>query len=232
MSDIRRVIGFAHRGARSEQPENTLPAFQRALDLGASGLESDAWITADGVVVLDHDGVLGPPWRRRPISTARREELPSHIPSLEELFSQCGTRFELSLDVKDPAALLPLLSVGRAAGAAERLWLCYSDWRIMAAWRPVAPECRLVESTNIHWMREGLSARASALAAAGIDAVNLHRTQWDPDRLREVRAAGLYALAWDVQTAADLAEVVALGVDGVYSDHVDRLVEALASGAA
>ncbi len=54
-------IGFAHRGARSERPENTLEAFRRALELGATGLESDAWITADGEVVLDHDGVPGRP---------------------------------------------------------------------------------------------------------------------------------------------------------------------------
>ncbi|MGA1075335.1 MAG: glycerophosphodiester phosphodiesterase, partial [Ilumatobacteraceae bacterium] len=49
-------IMFAHRGARAHAPENTIEAFQLALRLGATGLESDAWLTADGVVVLDHDG--------------------------------------------------------------------------------------------------------------------------------------------------------------------------------
>ena len=51
-------IGFAHRGARAHAPENTLEAFALALRLGATGLESDAWLTADGEVVLDHDGVV------------------------------------------------------------------------------------------------------------------------------------------------------------------------------
>lgn len=50
------MIGFAHRGARAYAPENTLEAFALALKLGADGLESDVWLTADGVPVLDHDG--------------------------------------------------------------------------------------------------------------------------------------------------------------------------------
>ena len=52
-------ITFAHRGARSFAAENTIAAFQTALDRGVSGIESDVWLTADGVPVLVHDGVLG-----------------------------------------------------------------------------------------------------------------------------------------------------------------------------
>ena len=52
-------VAFAHRGARAHAPENTLEAFRLALRLGATGLESDVWLTSDGVPVLDHDGVSG-----------------------------------------------------------------------------------------------------------------------------------------------------------------------------
>ncbi|MBJ7427293.1 MAG: hypothetical protein JHD22_10160, partial [Ilumatobacteraceae bacterium] len=51
-------ITFAHRGARAHLPENTIEAFELALRLGASGLESDTWITRDGIAVLDHDGIV------------------------------------------------------------------------------------------------------------------------------------------------------------------------------
>jgi glycerophosphoryl diester phosphodiesterase len=221
------VIGFAHRGARAERRENTLAAFQRALELGAAGLESDAWLTADGQVVLDHDGVIGPPWRRRAIGTCRRGELPLHIPTLDELYRECGTDFELSLDLKDPAALEGVVGAARSAGASERLWVCHNDWRVMAAWRRSAPEIRLVESSNLAWMREGLGARVSALAAAGVAALNLHRSQWSAEVRNETRSVGLAGFAWDAQTEADLTALVALGVDAVYSDHVDRMVEVL-----
>jgi glycerophosphoryl diester phosphodiesterase len=46
---------YAHRGAAIELPENTLPAFKRALEVGADALETDAHLTADGVIVLSHD---------------------------------------------------------------------------------------------------------------------------------------------------------------------------------
>ncbi|HWE57669.1 MAG TPA: glycerophosphodiester phosphodiesterase [Acidimicrobiales bacterium] len=223
----RQIIAFAHRGAKSECPENTLPAFERALELGATGLESDAWITSDGVVVLDHDGVVGPIWRRRAISTTSRSELPGHIPALNELYQRCGTDFEFSIDVKDPAALEPLVEVARAHGAADRLWLCHNDWRPMAAWRKVASECHLVESSNLAWMKEGLAARVSALAAAGIDALNLHRTQWTDQTRREVHAVGLKAFGWDAQAPADIDALLATGVDGLYSDHVGRMMAAV-----
>ena len=47
-----------HRGARGLAPENALPAFERALDLGVSTLELDIGVTADGVVVVHHDPAL------------------------------------------------------------------------------------------------------------------------------------------------------------------------------
>ena len=57
-SIIDPPIAFAHRGARAYAPENTIEAFQLALRLGATGLESDVWVTSDGIAVLDHDGVV------------------------------------------------------------------------------------------------------------------------------------------------------------------------------
>jgi glycerophosphoryl diester phosphodiesterase len=225
-----QIIGFAHRGGRASGAENTIAAFSRALELGATGLETDAWITADGAVVLDHDGVLGPLWRRRAIAATAAAALPPHIPSLADLYSQCGTDFELSIDVKDPAALLPLIEAAGAFGAAGRLWLCHHDWRVMAGWRAgglVPPECRLVESSNLAWMKEGLGTRVSALSANGLDALNLHRSQWSDEAVREVHAVGLRAFGWDAQTADELAQLVTFGVDGVYSDHVERMMAAL-----
>jgi glycerophosphoryl diester phosphodiesterase len=55
-----------HRGARGLAPENTLPAFARALSLGVTTLEMDSAITKDGVVVVSHDPALNPDITRSP----------------------------------------------------------------------------------------------------------------------------------------------------------------------
>jgi glycerophosphoryl diester phosphodiesterase len=55
-----------HRGARGLAPENTLAGFARALEIGVSTLEMDVAVTADGVVVVNHDPVLNPDIARGP----------------------------------------------------------------------------------------------------------------------------------------------------------------------
>ncbi|MEY2433849.1 MAG: glycerophosphoryl diester phosphodiesterase [Acidimicrobiaceae bacterium] len=223
-------IAFAHRGARAHAPENTLEAFALALRLGASGLESDVWCTADGIAVLDHDGIVGSRLRRRPITAVNRSELPEHIPELADLYAACGTQFELSLDVKDPAAMAPAVTVARAASADApgRLWLCHHDWRQLAEWRPRFPDVRLVDSTRLRHMRLGPERRAAQLADAGIDAVNLHESDWTGGLTTLFHRFNVLSFGWDAQFERVLDNLLAMGVDGVYSDHVDRMMAAVA----
>ena len=225
-------IGFAHRGARAHAPENTIEAFQLALRLGATGLESDAWLTADGEAVLDHDGVVGGWPRRRAIREVDRAALPDHIPTLAELYEACGTGFELSLDVKDPDAAARIVAVAReAAGPApERLWLCHHDWELVATWRQPFGDVKLVDSTRLSRMKQGPERRAAQLADAGIDAVNLHRSDWSGGGLTALfHRFDRLAFGWDCQLERHLEELLDLGIDAVYSDHVDRMVDALAA---
>lgn len=224
----RPPIGFAHRGARAHAPENTLDAFDLALRLGATGLESDVWVTSDGVAVLDHDGVVGR-LRRRPIAEVSRAALPAHIPSLEEFYDAVGAAVPVSLDVKDPAALDATIAAARSAGAAEQLWLCHPDWELVATWRAAAPEVHLVDSTRVHRIKEGHERRAMALRNAGIDALNLHESDWTAGMVTLFHRFGVECLGWDAQLPRVLDRLLATGVDGVFSDHVDRMVDAIAA---
>lgn len=230
---LRPPIGFAHRGARAHAPENTLEAFRLALKLGATGLESDVWLTADGVPVLDHDGVLGGRiFGRRPIASVERSALPAHIPSLAELYDECGTAFELSLDLKDAEAAAAVVAVAREAGGSEavhRLWLCHPDWEQVASWRALDPDVRLVDSTRIRKIKEGPERRAASLADAGIDAINMHASDWTGGLTTLFHRFELYAFGWDAQFPRVLASLLNMGCDAVYSDHVDLMMEALAA---
>ncbi len=221
-------IGFAHRGARAHAPENTIEAFELAVRLGATGLESDVWVTADGVPVLDHDGVVRRGVRRRRIADLDRDQLPEHIPSLAELYAHVGTALPLSLDVKDPAAAEPTLAVADSVEATSTLWLCHPDWRVVAGWRERSATVRLVDSTRMARIKEGPEVRAMALADAGIDAINMHESDWSKGLTTLFHRFGLRCFGWDAQLPRVLRQLLAKGVDAVYSDHVDRMVDAIA----
>lgn len=223
----RPPIGFAHRGARAHAPENTLEAFRLAARLGATGLESDVWLTADGEAVLDHDGVVRQGVRKRPIAACQRADLPPHVPTLRELYDDVGTALDLSLDVKDPAAFDRVIEVADDAGALDRLWLCHDRWTQVAAWRERCQEVHLVDSTFLGHMPDGPERRAAQLADAGVDAVNLHHTEWTGGLAALFHRFEVLCFGWDAQHERILDSLLDAGLDAVYSDHVDRMVSSL-----
>jgi glycerophosphoryl diester phosphodiesterase len=227
-SQLDPPIAFAHRGARAHAPENTIEAFALALRLGATGLESDVWLTSDGVPVLDHDGIVRVRLRSRQIASVPRAELPEAIPALVDLFEACGTDYHLSLDVKAPADAEAVIGVVREAAPEllGRLWLCFREWRHAAELRPVDADVRLVDSTRLIRIREGPERRAALLADAGVDAVNLHHTDWTGGLTTLFHRFNRLTLAWDAQHERVLHDLLRMGIDGVYSDWVDRMTDA------
>ncbi|OHV37552.1 MULTISPECIES: glycerophosphodiester phosphodiesterase [Pseudofrankia] len=235
----RGPIGFAHRGAPGwYQRENTLPAFTRALARGATGLESDAWLAADGVPVLHHDQAFGPPRLRRDVTALPADALPSWLPTLSAFYRTLGTGFEFSLDVKTPAGraadatVAAVLAVARAAGAdaPRRLWLC-GPLGSLRVWRELDPDVRLVNSTSMREIRDagGIGRYAHELRAAGVAALNLRSREWvapTAPMAQVLHDHGLLAFGWDAQRPTTLARLLGYGLDAVYSDYVDRLVAA------
>lgn len=224
----RPPIAFAHRGGRAHAPENSLEAFRRALDLGATGLETDAWLTADGAVVLDHDGVVRRGMRRRSLRDVDRADV-ADLPTIDDLYEVAGPGVEVSVDVRDDEAAGPTVESARRAdpGAPKRLWLAHDDWHVLKEWRPLYPDVHLVDSTRLRAVKEGAERRAASLAEAGIDAVNLHYTEWTGGLTTLFHRFGVLAFAWDAQHERIIRDLARMGIDGVYGDHVDRLVGVL-----
>ncbi|WP_420450302.1 glycerophosphodiester phosphodiesterase [Ilumatobacter sp.] len=228
-SHLDPPLAFAHRGARAHAPENTLEAFSLALRLGATGLESDVWVTSDGVPVLDHDGVVRRGLRRTPIADVERARLPDHVPSLHELFEECGDSFHLSLDVRDPATYPSVVEAVRANGndMARRTWLCDPLLDPLVERRDDLADFRLVHSTRLQRLADGPERHAARLAEAGIDAVNMHQTDWNGGQVVLFHRFDVLAFSWDLQFEHQLTEAVRMGVDALYSDHTDTMMEVM-----
>lgn len=219
------TITFAHRGARLEAPENTLEAFRLGLEQGASGLETDAHLSLDGEVVLVHDASVRRGIRRRRVAEASAAELAElGVPRLVDLYHSLGTDFELSVDLKVPDVAERLVALARDVGAAGRAWLCHPDLGLVVELCRRHPDIHVVHSTRRRTIEATLERHAAVLAASGVDALNLHHTEWTPGLVALFQRFGVRAFAWDVQEVRHLREMVAAGVDAIYCDRVSRMV--------
>ncbi len=220
-------ITFAHRGARIEHPENTIAAFRRGLELGASGLESDAWLSADGEVVLVHDDTVGRALRRQKVRASSAAELAAFgVPRLAELYDTLGVTYDLSIDVKHPEVLEPMLEVAAAHGAAARLWVCSPDAEMLFAWQG-RTDANLVHSHRKDRLGQ-LERHARELQVHGIAAMNMHHTEWKAGLVALFHRFEVRAFAWDTQELRHLTAMLDIGIDGLYCDRPERMVAAVA----
>jgi glycerophosphoryl diester phosphodiesterase len=219
------VITFAHRGARLEEPENTIAAFERALAAGVTGLETDVWRSADGEVVCAHDPVVRRGRKRRKIADSTAAELAElDVPRMADVYEQLGTAFECSVDVKSPDAAAALVEVGRRYDALERLWVCSPDVQLLERLR-AEPAVKLVHSQRKRTIDAPLERHAYEISAMGIDAMNMHHTEWTAGLVALFHRFDVRAFAWDAQEVRQLRAVLRMDVDAVYCDRPGRMVE-------
>lgn len=216
-------IVFAHRGGRAHGPDNSIETFATALAEGASGLETDVWLSSDGSPMLDHDGVVWNRGVRRPYSSTTRDRIGPDVSTLADLYNACGTDFELSVDLKDPSAAGSVIENARAVGAEDRLWLCHHDWGLLTELRDHTT-AHLVDSTRVRRMKDGPERRAAAMAEGGIDAVNLPAKDWTGGLAALFHRFERLCFGWDVQHTRLATALAGMGLDGLYGDHIDRLL--------
>jgi glycerophosphoryl diester phosphodiesterase len=233
-------IAFAHRGGKAHFRENTLDAFRHAKQAGLSAFETDAWLSKDGEVVLDHDGVvrsfLG--FRKKPIGEIRHRDLPLHIATFEELCEIAGPDANVQVDVKGndegEQVSAAIVEIWRKywPNSMSNLWLAYESPKAtkgdhVRRIRDLDADIRVIDSTKVWRLRLSATAYAAQARAAGVDVINMRALWWNRELVRVVHDAGLLAFAFGAQRTERILELIDLGIDGVYSDHVDRLLNAL-----
>jgi glycerophosphoryl diester phosphodiesterase len=211
--------GFAHRGG-AHGPDNALETFSHALARGARGLETDAWLSLDGEIILDHDGIADR-ITGQPIAEVARDQLPAHMATLDELYATCGTDFALAIDVKTAVVAAALIEAAKRHDAVDHLWV-------------VAPESSHLSGLNDAHLAVTVRGnvlrsrrRGAVLAKArdhGAEAINARWMWWNRSIVGEVHGLGMLAFGYDAQRAFSLNRSKRIGLDGIFSDHVDRLL--------
>lgn len=234
---------LAHRGLAIAAPENTHAAFVAAVAAGADYVETDAHVTADGVVVLSHDPDVpdggGPPLDIATVSWDRLSSVDlgggHRVPRLDEtLTSLPGVRF--NIDVKAEGAADPVARTIRRAGAVDRVLVTSFDGatrrRAIAALPGVATSASsdLILRALIP-AHLGLSRRVRSVLS-GVPCVQVpERYRGIPvvtrRTVRTLHAAGVEVHVWTVNDPDDMRRLVGMGVDGIVTDRCDLAVAAL-----
>ena len=105
----------------------------------------------------------------------------------------------------------------------EKIWLCAPQWEALLPLR--GQGAKMVESTRLSRIKEGPERRAATLREQGIDAVNLHHTDWNGGMVALFHRFDRVTFGWDVQELHILQAAFRMGLDGVYSDWVDRMID-------
>ena len=220
---------YAHRGASREYPENTIPAFRRAVELGAPGIELDVHLSADGVPVVIHDETVDrTTGNAGSVSTFTAAQLASMdagggagIPSLAEVISVVAGRARLNIEVKAAEAAQAVL--GLVDDHPDLDWAISSfDWDVLRHARTVSADAAL-------WpLSIGASEEAIALAQEiGATQLNLLDQAVDADIVRFLQDLGIESWIWTVNDPERARTLVEWGVTGLCTDDPATLLRLL-----
>jgi glycerophosphoryl diester phosphodiesterase len=237
----RRPFVLGHRGAREAAPENSLRAFELALDEGADGVELDVRLDGDGRVVVLHDADLA----RVSRGTEKRlaEELGAaelagvdlgggeRVPLLVDVlrvFRERGARVnvELKRDVGRPGLLLAgVEGAVRASGAPPEL-VIFSSFRpgfvaALARRMPAYPRAWLVHA------RQRVVRDAPFFRLLGSDGVHPEWTLVTAASLARWKRGASVVNVWTVNDGAEARRLADLGVDAIISDRPGAILAAL-----
>ena len=249
-----RPLVFAHRGGSALAPENTVPAFDRGLALGADGLELDVHLSRDGVAVVHHDARLERttdavgPLAARSAAELAGVDAGYHfrvggaytwrgrgvgIPTLRDVLRRYREA-RIIIEMKDDTEALARAVVAdvRAAGAADRVCLGSFGRRALRAARVLDPAMATSAAREeVRWVLYrtwiGLAPRRLPNEAFQVPERAGFTRVVSPRFVRAMHAAGAVVQVWTVDLASDVRRLLDWGVDAVITDRPDVAVPAV-----
>lgn len=214
------TLVIAHRGAwsraRGSPAENTLEAFEAAIELGVDMIELDVRRTRDGQLIVYHDArVKAVPTSSLRYEAVRIKGTRSQPPLLADVLALAKDRIALDLEVKEPGYVEETIALLRSSGFERCVLTSFLDEVVREA-KMLAPELRtgLLIATGLR------RALATRLPASKADYLGLHRRLADATGLGRVADAGVPCLIWTVNGARAMDRLLGHpAVEGVITDR-------------
>jgi glycerophosphoryl diester phosphodiesterase len=245
--DHEHVLNIAHRGASSAAPPNTLAAFQKAIELGADGVEFDVHLSADGVPVLIHDftvdATTNGSGQVADLTLTQLKQLdagatfdPSfageRIPTLEEVLEPLGSRLLLNVELKtttlrDDGLEQAVIGQVERHGVSDAVLLSsFNPFSLRRAKR-IAPH---IPVGLLYAPGLPLPLRRAWLAfLAPHEARHPEHTMVDASYMAWARRRGYRVNTWTVDGPDEMRRLIGLGVDGIITNVPDVLHSTIAS---
>jgi glycerophosphoryl diester phosphodiesterase len=225
------ALVIAHRGASAREPENSLAAFRAAVALGADAVELDIHATADGGLMVHHDEtVAGRPISRLTTAAVVAERLPNGepVPTLAAALETLGRRLQVFVEVKSlPAQFDDRLFATLDGGPNPGGYAVHGfDHRIVERLGRKRPALRRGVLSTSYPVKP-----LAALQDAGATILWQERTLVDRPLADALHGAGMQLFAWTVDDAAEMRQLLELGVDGLCTNRPDVGHAAVAAGA-
>jgi glycerophosphoryl diester phosphodiesterase len=240
---LKAVLNIAHRGASGHAPENTMAAFERCIELGATAIETDVQMTSDGSLVLIHDESLartaGSPKLVKDVTLEELRRLDAgswfdpafrgeRVPTLRELLELVKPySLLLNLELKNGVVPYPGLEEAvveevRRFGMSDRVILSSFNHYSLVKCKRLAPEVR----TGILYM-EGLYEPWDYASRIGAEALHAYHYAVLPEWVAQAAERGIAYHPFTVNEPAEMRRLLAAGVSGIITDYPDRLAELL-----
>jgi len=236
------TLNIAHRGASALAPENTMVAFEKAIEQGADAIELDLHMSQDGELVVIHDDTLdrttdgsGPVHQRSLAELTRLDAgrwfgegfAGQRIPRLDEVLDRFAGKVPLALEIKAGSTFFPgieekVVSALRERAAIDQAAVASFDHYALRRLKEIEPTLRTAA------LLVGRPVSLSAITgSAKADGLALEASFVTKTEVEACRAAGLQIVVWVVNDPAQMRHFIGLGVDGIITDRPDLLRLAL-----
>lgn len=237
---------IAHRGANRYAPQNTIPAFEKALELRADGTETDVHSTKDGYIVICHNdtvdemsngtGAIGDfmleDIRKLDFGSKFSKDFAgTPLPTLEEYLEcmQKGESLEImNIEIKpskyDRADIVKkTIDAVKAYGLFDKLLISSFDYKMLIEAKKYEPACRVAYLHPIYaQMLTGWFFRPIRLAKKiGCYAMHPHHGFISKSYVEKAHKAGMKVNVWTVDEEKDVIAALEKGVDGIITDCPD-----------
>jgi glycerophosphoryl diester phosphodiesterase len=235
-------LAFAHRGGAAHQPENSWPAFEHAIGLGYTHVETDVRATQDGILLAFHDRTLDRVTDRTGrIAQMRYQQVASAriggtepIPQIEDLIS-AWPDLRFNVDLKEVQTIRPMMEVLRRTGAWDRVCVTSFSARRLHAARVLLdrPVCMALSPAGVAALQltGGLprfsDALADKLAHTGVHCAQVPLKIATPSFIRRAHEAGLQVHVWTLNRRHEMERALDLGADGIMTDETVLLRDLL-----